>query len=126
MNIRASTQTTAIRAAFNEVWPEGYDRLCTMSIGSCHSGRTRPSDALTNVVTSVRRDGHQAGVDRGPAVAAHHQQDDEHERGDRHRHGVEPDLDEAQHVTQRAVLVGPVLEPPPEVVERAQRGAISA
>ena len=42
---------TAISAVFSEVCPDGYDRLCTMSIGSCHSGRARPSEALTNVVT---------------------------------------------------------------------------
>ena len=50
-NIMVSTQTTPISAVFSEVCPDGYDRLDTMSMGSCHSGRTRPVEALTKVVS---------------------------------------------------------------------------
>ena len=48
--MEASTQRTAIRAAFADVCPDGYDRLSTRPTVSCHSGRPRPMAILTRVV----------------------------------------------------------------------------
>ena len=48
--MEASTQRTAIRAAFADVCPDGYDRLSTRPTVSCHSGRARPMAILSRDV----------------------------------------------------------------------------